>query len=171
MPLSQQRLKELVTYDAATGGLYWRISPNGRAKVGARIGSPDPKRGYRNCWVDGEQHREHRLVFLYLHGRFPVGVTDHEHGVEAGNTVENLRDVTPLENGRNMRRSVRNKSGVVGVYRSSKTQRWCADIRVNDRTVYLGSFDTVAEAAAARQRAVAAYGFHPNHGMRPPLAP
>lgn len=46
-----------------------------------------------------------------------------------------------------------NKSGVRGVYRNRKTNRWVAQITFQGRTRYLGSYDRIEEAAEAREKA------------------
>lgn len=168
--ITQAELKKLVRYDPENGGLYWTVRRGTRGVEGARIGSPD-RRGYRHCVIDGVQYWEHQLVFLFLYGRFPAGVTDHDNGVEAGNTEGNLRDVSQSENSRNMRRSVRNTSGVVGVYYAKaerRVKRRCACVRIGGVSKHLGSYATIKEATAARAAADVTYGFNPNHGKRPP---
>ena len=46
-----------------------------------------------------------------------------------------------------------NKSGVRGVCYHSQRSKWRAEIRIRGKTHYLGLYDTVAEAAAARAKA------------------
>jgi hypothetical protein len=41
---------------------------------------------------------------------------------------------------------------------------WQARIRVNNRHIYLGVFDSMEEAVRVRKIAEREYGFHPNHG-------
>ena len=45
-----------------------------------------------------------------------------------------------------------NSSGIRGVYQSKKTGKWCAQITFQGKTRYLGSYDTLMEAARARER-------------------
>ena len=45
-----------------------------------------------------------------------------------------------------------NSSGVRGVYKNKRTDRWCAQITFKGKTKYLGSFATLREAEAARKR-------------------
>lgn len=45
-----------------------------------------------------------------------------------------------------------NSSGVRGVYKNKRTGRWCAQITFQGHTRYLGSYDTLQEAAKARQK-------------------
>jgi bisphosphoglycerate-dependent phosphoglycerate mutase len=45
-----------------------------------------------------------------------------------------------------------NTSGVRGVYKSGNRKKWCAQITFQGKTRYLGSFNTLEEAAEARSR-------------------
>lgn len=48
--------------------------------------------------------------------------------------------------------SKNNSSGIRGVYKNKRTNRWCAQITFKGKTKYLGSFDTLREAQDARLR-------------------
>lgn len=45
-----------------------------------------------------------------------------------------------------------NSSGIRGVYRNKRNNRWCAQITFQGKTRYLGSYDTLREAKLARER-------------------
>ena len=60
---------------------------------------------------------------------------------------------TCIESIRSRRVSASNKSGIRGVYRNKRTGRWAAQITFQGKTRYLGSFDSLEEAAEARERA------------------
>ena len=62
-------------------------------------------------------------------------------------------DGTCIESIRSRKVSVRNRSGIRGVYRNRRTGRWVAQITFQGRTSYLGSFEELEEAAAARAEA------------------
>lgn len=68
---------------------------------------------------------------------------------------ENLKlvegtSVAMLEAGKN-RKIATNTSGYTGVYRNVKTDKWIAQITFKKRTYYLGSYETLEEAASARR--------------------
>ena len=50
-------------------------------------------------------------------------------------------------------------------YTQRGTKRYAANITVNYRSIFLGNYDTLEEAAAARLEAEKLYGFHENHGI------
>ena len=62
-------------------------------------------------------------------------------------------DGTCIESIRSRRVSAGNRSGVRGVYRNRRTGRWAAQITFRGKTRYLGSFDSLEEAAGARAEA------------------
>lgn len=45
-----------------------------------------------------------------------------------------------------------NRSGYTGVYKSEKSNKWCAQIGFKGKTYYLGSFDCLEDAVAARKQ-------------------
>lgn len=65
----------------------------------------------------------------------------------------NCRWATQTTQSRNQRISKKNKSGIKGVSWSKKKQKWRASITINYKSIYLGLFDTIEEAAEARRKA------------------
>lgn len=114
-------------------GGFWRIDNVGYL---ARSGTKTKR-----------QRRFHRIVTC-APGELQV---DHINGDKLDNRRSNLRVVTHAVNQHNRHGNCRsNKTGYRGVSRSSaKTVRFRADGRVNGKQVYLGSFDTAAEAGLA----------------------
>ncbi|MCI8543785.1 AP2/ERF family transcription factor [Acetatifactor aquisgranensis] len=60
---------------------------------------------------------------------------------------------TCIESIRSRKVSASNKSGIRGVYQNKRTGRWAAQITFQGKTRYLGSFDSLKEAAEARAKA------------------
>jgi len=160
--LTQKRLKELLRYNPETG-LFIRIKyTNSRAQIGDIAGCLDAK-GYIQIKIDGEPYKAHRLAWLYVTGSFPEEQIDHKNHIRNDNKWMNLRDVTHKDNGRNKSMQVNNKSGVTGVF-LNKNGNWKANIKVNNKTLYLGSYKEKNDAIIARCMAEYEYGFHKNHG-------
>lgn len=82
---------------------------------------------------------------------------DHIDRNTLNNRRYNLRKATFEENGRNKSLSVRNNSGVTGVYYRHDTNRWRAEIMVNYQNKSLGSFIDKDDAIIARLTAEAKY--------------
>ena len=92
------------------------------------------------------------FAHVVIFGEAPVGfVVDHKNGDRLDNRRSNLRLATLSQNAANQRRSVRSKSGYIGVTQSGKAS-WRASIHVGTNRV-IGYFATPEEAARARDRA------------------
>lgn len=161
--LNKYELKRLFHYNPITGNMMW-VRPHGTtARAGTVIKAVNGK-GYRHVRVRGQQYLVHRLAFLWMTGKFPVGEADHVNGDKSDNRWCNLRDTTHAENCKNQIKPKHNTSGAVGVYRSEKRGKWQAQIKVNYENIYLGVFDDWFDAVCARKSAELKYGFHLNHG-------
>jgi len=81
---------------------------------------------------------------------------DHVDGNGLNNQRRNLRTCTYSENMRNSRTPISNKSGFKGV-RQGWNSRWRADICINSKMLFVGSFKTKIEAAKAYNEAAIKY--------------
>lgn len=138
------RLREVLDYDADTGIFTWLIalSPNGQP--GTRAGSLKVD-GYRKIGIDGIQHSEHRLAWLYHYGVEPPPFLDHRNTLKDDNRIANLRPATSSQNAMNRNPRQRFK----GV--RFQAGRYHASIRPGGagERLYLGSFATAEGAHAA----------------------
>ena len=150
--LTQKRLKSLLRYEPKTGWFYWSDRRNGRVKLGQRAGFFNAGLRYRMITVDLHDHFEHRLVWLWVHGRWPLHQIDHINRDRVDNRLCNLRDVPPLINARNRSLPKNNTSGVMGVSFSKSRDAWVAYIGWRPR-IQLGTFKNKEDAIAARQAA------------------
>jgi hypothetical protein len=148
--LTQSRLKELLDYNPKTGVFIWRVDRGSKYKAGDVAGSVKP-RGVSHIGVDGRPHFAHVLAWLYMAGKYPEGLIDHEDGNPSNNRWKNLREATHAQNGANVGLRKDNTSGFKGVrFRYGK---WRASIKTQDRRLHLGTFDTAEEACAAYHKA------------------
>ncbi len=162
--LTLERLKQLFEYDPETGE-FTRLVDRVSVKAGQLAGSLTAY-GYLSIRIDKKPYFSHRLAWLYMTGSFPDGQIDHLNGVRTDNRWANLRDVSHLENHRNMGLSRRNKSGVVGVSWDSSRSLWQSAITVKGVAKSLGRYQSFDDAVEARKQAEIQYGFHENHGSR-----
>jgi len=96
----------------------------------------------------------HRIVLALTTGSDPgVLHTDHRDGDSLNNNPSNLRLATPTENGRNRGKNKNNTSGCKGVTRIKNRGKWEAKIQIDGKTLHLGYFEEIADAAAAYDRA------------------
>lgn len=164
--LTRQRLLEVLDYDPATGVMVWkpRGMPNVDTRLVGTVASSADKDGYRCIRIDKRQYKAHRLAWLYVYGRWPMGQIDHIDHDRANNRISNLREVDYPENGRNQSGNSRSASGHLGVSLNRRTNRWIARIRYNQKCINLGTFRLKDDAVKARKDAEIRLGFHPNHG-------
>ena len=144
--ITQEKLKELVDY--VDGKLIAKINSKVR-KVGDSLSSLTDK-GYLRASVGGKSYRVHRLIFLYHHGYMPTQV-DHIDGNRMNNRIENLREATSSQNNQN--RKATSSSGIKGVIWHKQSKKWVASICVNRKSIHLGSFLSIEEAALVANKA------------------
>ena len=146
--LTQERLLKSFRYDPGSGVFY--------SKSGKAVGCLDDK-GYLRTSIDHRTYRLHRLAFLYMNGAWPVGQVDHIDRDKENNRWANLREVTASENKQNVGRQKNNTSGVTGVVWHKGRSLWQATIMLNQQNIYLGSFENMPDAVAARKSAETRY--------------
>lgn len=157
--LTQSRLRELLHYDSGTGVFRWLVAPGKRSDLkGAVAGSPQYQ-GYICICVDFQKHRAHRLAWLYMTGAWPDAHIDHINGDKGDNRFANLRGATKAQNEMNKGLRCHNTSGATGVYWSRAAGKWQAYIRIDGRSRYLGVYQNIDDAKAARREAeIALFG-------------
>lgn len=154
--LAQDRLKELLQYDADTGRFVWKIKPNRRVVVGTEAGAN--KDGYVVIRLSGVNYFAHRLAWLYVHGKWPNEHIDHINGDRADNRLCNLRDVNRSTNMRNMRAHKDSMVPLVGVSIDSRRSKpYRASIYTDGKHKHIGYFATADEARVAYMQAKEKY--------------
>lgn len=149
--IDQKKLKELLSYDPATGVFTWRVSMNGRTQAGDVAGSFDVN-GYRRIGVNRRSHKAHRLAWLYMTGEWPKAEIDHRNGSRADNRWINLRESDPILNAQNQRKAQSDSTtGFLGV--SPLKGRFLARIKAGGKRKNLGTFSTPEQAHAAYLKA------------------
>lgn len=150
--LTQERLKELLSYNKETGQFHWAMSRGNKVKKGELAGSAKSGRGYFIIWIDYRAHLAHRLAWLYVTGQHPKNQIDHINGDKLDNAFANLRDVSQAINNQNRRRAnATSRTNTLGVF--MRGEYFSARIRVGKRLIYKGVFKTSEEAHAAYVKA------------------
>lgn len=140
--LTQDRLKELLSYDPLSGLFIRLVRLGNNSKLDRSAGIIDTH-GYLECSVDSKRYRLHRLAWLYMHGEFPIGDIDHINGIRNDNRIDNLRIASRIKNSQNKKNaSSNNKTGLLGVFFHKQNKRYTAQIRINGKNKHLGMFDT-----------------------------
>ena len=166
LELRYEEVARLFTYDREAGVLYWRIRNHNSIRRNYVAGSSKgTKDGYSHVRFMGKVHPTHRIIMMLCFGHIPENAEiDHINHVRDDNRLVNLRFVTHGGNMRNKSVSSKNTSGVTGVFFSKARKKYIAQIEVNRKAIYLGMFETLEEAAAARAEANLKFNFHNNHG-------
>ena len=176
--LAPEFLQNLLAYDPDTGVLTWlqrdaSMVASGKSSEAIRwngryAGRPAFTAKMNGGYLCGAVYKislqAHVAAWVIHTGQWPDGEIDHINGVRNDNRLSNLRCVTRSENQRNRALSATTTSGVMGVSYNARDKRWAAYIGADGKHVSLGTFRSKDDAIAARQAAVAAYGFHKNHG-------
>lgn len=176
---SLEYLKECLDYNEITGVFTWKERPLhhftaewswinwNKRWAGLVAGWEDKIKGNRSYWkisVNGENHKAHRLAWVFLNGEWPEKLIDHIDGNGLNNSAANLRAVNEWENATNQGLRKDNKSGLAGVGWQKQLGKWYANGRIKDHLQHLGFFEDKFEAICARKSWEAKNGFHPNHG-------
>lgn len=161
--LTQERLKELLDYDPATG-LFVRKGDRGGHKAGSVAGCLNQS-GYILLKVDGPSFKAHRLAFLFMEGSLPPEDVDHINHDRADNRWSNIRAVTRRVNARHCSMNRLNVSGAAGVRWRENDGFWVSQITVDGKQIHLGTTTDKDEAIRWRKAAEVKYGFSPYHGQ------
>lgn len=137
---SINELLPMLEVDVVLGKIYWKNSPRKSVPAGTEAGSKT-KHGYVAIGYKKTYYRRHRIIFYVANGYLPL-VVDHKHGVESGDGIDNLQDITQQQNSVKMRMSRRNSSGFRGVSFHQKSGKWQSCIVYNRKTIYLGLYET-----------------------------
>ena len=158
--ISREVLYAKFTYDDTDGTL--RHKKKKGVQEGDIVGSLD-RDGYLATLINfnGQRkgYRVHRLIWFFVHGEMPSGVIDHINHNRIDNRIENLRDVSPIDNSRN--RLGHNRK-IMGVNKIGN--KWSVTIGVKNKNTYLGLYETYKEAVLVRMEAEKENGYHANHG-------
>lgn len=165
-------LSDRVTYDHTSGDIIWKYSKdNGeywnRRYAGKKAGSIQKDKSIHiGVTINSKVVfiLAHRLAWFMYYGELPKKYIDHIDHDRMNNKIDNLRDVSQLENSQNMSLPIKNKSGHIGVIWHKRDKKWNAQIKADGKIKHLGSFNNLSDAIVSRKNAERKYGFHENHG-------
>jgi hypothetical protein len=149
--LTQEKLHELFSYNQETGAFSWRVKKSRNVKVGVPINSNNGK-GYKTVKIDGKTYLVHRLVWMYVYGKFPENDIDHKNRIRSDNRLVNLREASRSDNCQNISIPSHNKSGHIGVSWIKNHKSWTVYIKVERKNKWLGYYKNLDAAIAARKQ-------------------
>ena len=159
--LTAERVRDLLDYNPETGDLIWIYPQSVRVSLGdiagARHRGGQAKSDRFNIGIDGVRYLAHRVIWLWMTGKWPEHEIDHKDQDGANNRWNNLREATKFQNAKNISLTKRNSSGVKGAYFETRSGRYVAEIRVDNKKIWLGKYDTAEEAGRAYRAGVAKY--------------
>ena len=88
--ITASRLRELVSYDVDTGKFTRLVDSYRRTAVAGSVPGNVFKNGYIYISLDATRYLAHRLAWLYVHGRWPVGQIDHINMIRTDNRLCNF---------------------------------------------------------------------------------
>lgn len=120
------------------------------AKCWNWMGAVSPT-GYGYYWANGRNNKAHRISFEEANGPIPSGrYIDHICHNTSCVRPSHLRLATQKQNMENLLGANANsKSGIRGVFWSSKRRKWTAAVVHNGKRIHIGHFQDVEEAHAA----------------------
>lgn len=163
-------LRQLLSYDSETGELVWKYRARSffktdrsflswNSRYAGKKALTAKRKGYLHGSVNNTQLSAHRAAWAIHCGAFPNGHIDHINGNVTDNKISNLRVVDDAENRKNSKMYQTNSSGFHGVF-LAKSGRY--HVKIGRK--YIGSFQKMSDAIAARKQAEVSEGYHENHG-------
>ena len=147
--ISQERLREALDYNHATGVFTWNIKTARRIKIGNVAGNLNVQQ-YLQVRIDNRVYLTHRLIWLYIYGRWPINQIDHVNRNRSDNRLCNLREATNMENSKNHSMRKDNMSGVTGVNWNAKNKTWNTRIHHDGKCFYQKTHASKRKAIAIR---------------------
>jgi hypothetical protein len=140
----QEAVKKGYTYDSESG-----LVKNRHGKVLNQKCTS----GYKRFWIiiDGKGYviKQHQFAWYFIYNFFPEEI-DHINCVRDDNRICNLRAVTTQQN-------QWNRNTAKGYYFNKQIKKYKAQIVLNRKHIYLGSYNTPEQARAAYLQAKEKY--------------
>jgi len=155
--LTQEELKYYLNYDPDTGYFTWRISNSNRSPVGSIIHNVCKNTGYVKIGLLGKRYQAHRLVWLYMFGKFPEKDIDHINNNRKDNRLCNLRECTRSENNYNRSpdKEKPSNTGLKGISYNKKWRRFDCGIKASNirerKSFYVRDYTSKEEALHAAE--------------------
>ena len=117
--------------------------------------------GQNTYLIANDIHSEKKTI-ISMH-RLVMGVNDKDIDIDHikhnlyDNRKSQLRIGNASLNGMNNQLSINNSSGCTGVWWHKYNQKWCAEIMVDNKKIYLGSYFDIEDAITARKNAEELY--------------
>jgi hypothetical protein len=151
--VSYARVRELFDYQPKTGKLIWLVA-HGRWKripAGTAAGTLTTA-NHLVVRIDGDNYLCHRVIWLWVTGKWPANEIDHRDLNGSNNKWSNLRTATHAQNNQNKKVQKNSRTKFKGVQKII-SGRWRAYISIGRKFRHIGMFDTPQEARRAYLKA------------------
>lgn len=150
--LTWKRLNYLLEILPESGNVLWKNPPGLRGSflVGKPAGCFRHKLKYVHICLDRKIYKRHRLIWFFVHKRWPINDIDHINGNKQDDRLCNLREATRSQNMFNSKLKRNNSSGRKGIVWDKRRLKWRVRMVVKQNEIYVGRFDSFNEALAAR---------------------
>lgn len=163
--IMEKQFKELIEYsfdfDLENGKIYWKnVSKHHNRLNGKEAGMARKGKGDKYYWViklNGKAYKRSRLIYFYIHGRFPSPCIDHINGNSLDDRPSNLREATVTQNSWNHKGRKKKSDLPMGIRK--QCNKYIARISYNKKQIIIGSFDDIETANAAyKNKRIELYG-------------
>jgi hypothetical protein len=152
--LSHAELSTHIKYDPVTGFFYALTNRKSKLKIGQPLGGSLTTSGYRRICVFQKHYYIHRLVWFYVHKKWPAEYIDHINMDRSDNRLCNLREANIFQNRYNALKRKDNTSGMKGISWNKRSNQWIVQINANKKKHFLGGFTDKTKAYEARLKAM-----------------
>lgn len=136
------------------GGLFWK-NPTFPRHKGLPVGTHLTCNGYYRVMIGRRPLMLHRVLWKMWHNSEPP-IIDHINGDKSDNRKMNLREAPGNGNWRNCKPRG-GSSKFKGVYLDRYGKKWGSRIKVNGKTIHLGTFESEEDAAREYDKASRKY--------------
>lgn len=149
VPISHDRLLEIVDYDPDTGIFVWRYRPGHKRGFNARFAGSSAGYtgldGYVSIRLDGRLYKASRIAVFYVTSKWPSAEVDHKNRNPSDNRFDNLREASRAQNEMNKTSSPKRSSSRFRGVHLHLPGRWRARLR----SEHIGIFGNEEDAARA----------------------